>query len=80
MGICNGEIVVSVLERINAAKEVINNLVNEDSSIVTIFYGNNVEAEEAEEISNYCEAINEDLEVEIIKGDQEIYSYIISVE
>ncbi|MGM9970900.1 MAG: DAK2 domain-containing protein [Anaeroplasmataceae bacterium] len=80
MGICNGEIVVSVVERIEATKEVLNQLINEDSAIVTIFYGNTIEESEALELKSYCENINEDLEVVVIEGNQEIYSYIISVE
>ena len=37
MGICNGEIVVSVKERLDATKILLDKCVNEDSSIVTIF-------------------------------------------
>ncbi len=80
MGICNGEIVVSVLERIEATKEVLSQLITEDSAIATIFYGNNIDESEALELSAYCESINEDLECVVIEGNQDIYSYIIAVE
>ncbi len=80
MGICNGEIVVSTQDRVDACKELLNKCINDDSAIVTFFYGNNVSDEEVSELEDYCTTVNEDIEVEIIAGNQEIYSYIISVE
>lgn len=80
MGICNGEIVVSTQDRVDACKELLNKCINDDSAIVTFFYGNNVPDEEVSELEEYCSTVNEDIEVEIIAGNQDIYSYIISVE
>lgn len=80
MGIKNGGIVISTEKRIDATKSLIEQSVNEDSAIVTIFYGNDVEEAELEEIVSFTEGLNDGLEVETIEGNQEIYSYIISVE
>lgn len=80
MGICNGDIVVSVLERLEATKEVLKQLITEDSAIVTIFYGNNIEESEAKLLEEYCVSLNEDVEIVVLEGNQEIYSYIIAVE
>ena len=80
MGICNGDIVVSTAKRVDASKELLKECINEDTSIVTIFYGNNVEQDEILLLQEYCEELNEDVEVEVIEGNQEIYSYIISAE
>lgn len=80
MGICNGEIVVSTQDRVDACKELLKKCINEDSAIVTFFYGNNVSDEEVSKLEEYCTTVNEDIEVEIIAGNQDIYSYIISVE
>lgn len=54
--------------------------VNEDSSIVTIFRGVGTPDEEIEELKEHCTELNEDVEVEVIDGNQDIYSYIIAVE
>ena len=80
MGICNGEIVVSVKERLDATKILLDKCVNEDSSIVTIFRGVGTPDEEIEELKEHCTELNEDVEVEVIDGNQDIYSYIIAVE
>ena len=53
---------------------------DDDSEIVTIFYGCDVSTDEAEELVDFCQSLNEDLEVELIDGSQEIYSYIIAIE
>ena len=80
MGILDGKIIVSLKDRIEATKKLLSSCVNEESSVVTIFVGTGVEESEKEELSNYVSEINEDVECEIIDGNQEIYSYIICVE
>lgn len=80
MGISDGEIVVSVKERIEATKTLLEKIIDEDSEIVTIFYGANTTEEEVEILEEYIEELNEDVEVEPIEGNQDIYSYIIAVE
>ena len=80
MGICNGEIIVSVKERIDATKALLDACVNEDSAIVTIFYGAGTTEEEVQLLEDYILELNEDVEVESIEGNQDIYSYIIAVE
>lgn len=80
MGIANGEIVVSTKERIDALKALLENCITEDSQIVTFFYGVDVNKDEFSLLEDVCTAINPDVDVEIIEGKQEIYSYIIAVE
>ncbi len=80
MGIANGKIVVSTTERIDATKSLLKKCINDESAIVTFFYGNNVSYDEVTELESYCIEINSDIEVELIEGNQDIYSYIIAVE
>ncbi len=80
MGICNGQIVVSVKERIDASKQLLEKCIDEESVVVTIFYGKGASFEEATELENYAKELNENVDVELINGEQDIYSYIISVE
>lgn len=80
MGIKNGEIVISTTSRLDAIKQLIEKSLFDDASIVTIFTGKDLEEAEIEEVVSYAEGLNNGLEVEVIQGDQEIYSYIISVE
>ncbi len=80
MGICNGEIVVSVKERLDATLNLLDKCINEESSIVTVFCGEGSTDDEVESIKDHCYELNEDVEVEVIEGNQDIYSYIIAVE
>lgn len=80
MGIHNGQIVVSVKERIDATKQLLEKCINEDSVVVTIFYGKGASFEEASELEAYAKELNENVDVELISGEQDIYSYIIAVE
>ena len=79
MGIFDGEIVNTSKERIDTVKELLSKMINESAEIVTVMYGKDVEKTEVDEI---IELIEEEhgLEVDVINGGQEIYSYIISVE
>ena len=80
MGILNGSINISPEKRIDAVKDILNKSGTEDSLIVTIFYGLNVEEDEVEEIVEYATSLNSELEVSVINGKQDIYSYIVAVE
>jgi len=48
--------------------------------VVTIYYGEEAEAEEAEQINVDITERYPHLQIELIKGGQPHYSYIISVE
>ena len=80
MGIANGKIVISTKERRDALKSLLSDCINEESHMVTFFYGKDVKDEEVAELEEITTAINPNVDVEIIDGKQEIYSYIIAVE
>lgn len=80
MGIANGEIVVSTKLQEDALKALLEKIIGEESQIVTFFCGKEASEEEKSCLEEFCLGINSDIEVEIIDGEQEIYSYIIAVE
>ena len=80
MGILNGEIVISTEKRIDAVKHVLQTSVSEDTLIVTIFSGAGVKVEEVNELVEYTKELNSDVEVQVVDGKQDIYSYIVAVE
>ena len=55
-------------------------LVDEDSEIISIYYGEDVSEEEAEELTEKLEEAYPDCEVELNQGGQPIYYYVVSVE
>ncbi|WP_373439142.1 DAK2 domain-containing protein [Metamycoplasma equirhinis] len=62
-----------------AAQKLIDEIVDSETQLVTIFYGQDVSETEAKEIQNYIE-ISYGADVEIISGAQTIYPYLISAE
>lgn len=62
------------------AIELISKMVDEDSFLVTLFYGDKVDKKTAESMKQRIEEVAEDCDIEIIYGGQPLYYYIISVE
>lgn len=62
------------------AVELISKMVDEDSFLVTLFYGSDVDKRTAEGIKSRVEEVAEDCDIEIIYGGQPLYYYIVSVE
>lgn len=80
MGINEGKITNTNKDQFVAAKELLNEMLDEDSEILTIIYGEDVTEAEVETLVAYCEENFEDVEVEIHNGKQPLYSYIFAVE
>ncbi len=59
---------------------LIEKLIDEDSAIVTLFYGEDVTEEEANNLRDELEEKFEDLDVELYYGGQPLYYYLVSVE
>ena len=80
IGLVDGEI-KHVGDNIN---EVLLNIVREfdkeDFEVVTIFYGEDIDRSEAEDLINKIQNLYEDWEVELHYGGQPLYYYIVSME
>lgn len=79
MGLKEKDIVISLPDKMEVTRQLLDQMVDEDSEIVTLIYGEDVNEEEATEISNYIEE-KYDVEVEVNNGMQPVYSFIIGVE
>ena len=80
MGISDGEIVVSTREKNDALRQLLEKTITSDSEVITFFCGSDVSKEDREALEDLCAEFNDEADVEIIEGKQEIYSYIIAVE
>lgn len=80
LGMVDGKILVSDANLEAALKATFEQMITEDSEIVTIFVGEDGEVPLAEELADYLEEKYEDIEVEIHEGNQPVYPYLISVE
>lgn len=80
MGIANGKIVVTAKEQLEVAKQLMANMITGEDEIITILQGEEATDEEVEELTSFLESEYEDVEVEVHKGNQPLYSYIFSIE
>ena len=60
--------------------DLIEQLIDEESALLSIYYGEEADEKEAEEFSKLIMAKHPELEVEIHNGGQPVYYYIVSVE
>jgi len=80
MGIFDKRIVTKDENQLEAAKKLLQEMISEDDEIVTILQGEDASNEEVDSLVQYLEENFEDIEVEVHKGNQPLYSYIFSVE
>lgn len=62
------------------AMELIDCLTDEDSELISLYYGSDVEESQAEKLAQMIAEKYQDVEVEINQGGQPIYYYVLSVE
>ena len=80
IGICNGAMKVSLADRLEATKALIDITDIAEKDIITIIYGKDVTEEEVEALSQYIEETYPNAEVDTINGGQNVYSYILAIE
>ncbi|MEW4218121.1 DAK2 domain-containing protein [Rossellomorea marisflavi] len=80
MGIDEGKIVIAEKDLKKAATGLLEQMLDEDSEILTIIYGEDVSEEDVESLQEYIEQKYGEVEVEVHNGKQPLYSYIFSVE
>jgi len=80
IALSDGDIVSHGNNAEDEAIKLIKTMVDEDSFLITLFYGDKVEKKTADSMKARIEEIAEECDVEIIYGGQPLYYYIISVE
>ncbi len=60
--------------------DMVERMVDEDSEIITVYYGADVDSDQAVRLTEILADRYEDCDVEVYQGEQPIYYYIISVE
>ena len=80
IGIASKDIISSGKTIFDVVTETVEKLMNDDISLVTLFYGEDVKEEDAEKVRETLEEKYPDIDIDVIEGDQPIYYYIISLE
>ena len=80
MGIGDHGILAVGKDRLEVTKETVAEMVDDESEVISIYYGADTEEAEAEELAAAIEEEYPDCDVELNAGGQPIYYYVISVE
>jgi DAK2 domain fusion protein YloV len=80
MGISEGKIVVKNKNKGKVAEDLLSQMLDDDSEILTIIYGEDVSEEEVNQLKQFVEDNYPNVEVEIHNGGQPLYSFIFSIE
>lgn len=80
MGIGDSGILAVGKDLEETTKELIANLVDEDSELISIYYGEEVSEEDAEKFTEEITELYPDVDVDIQFGGQPIYYYFLAVE
>lgn len=80
MAIAEKKIVSSSTSSLEAAKKLVDALVEADDEIITILTGEGSSESDVEALTSYIESVNDEIEIEVHDGKQPLYSYIFSVE
>ncbi|MGG4406197.1 DAK2 domain-containing protein [Geobacillus stearothermophilus] len=80
MGLFDDRIVVADKDKLAVTKRLLDALIDEESEIVTILYGEDATEVEVETVVAYLETEYDGVEVEVHNGRQPLYPFIISVE
>ncbi|MBQ2695909.1 MAG: DAK2 domain-containing protein [Clostridia bacterium] len=80
IGLTGKNILAAGDEPAAVAKELLAGMVDEESAIINVFYGEDVSDEDAEALQAYLEETYPDCDVLVHNGKQPLYYYIVSVE
>lgn len=80
MGIANGKIVSKDTNQLASAKKLLGTMISEDDEILTILQGEDAADDELQKLVQFIEEKYTEIEVEVHKGEQPLYSYIFSIE
>lgn len=80
LGLIEGKIKEVGEEKFEVTEKLIDKMVDEDSELITVFYGEDVEEDEVNNFISKLEDKYEDLDVQCYKGEQPLYYFLVSVE
>ena len=80
LGISDGKIISSGKDAAEVLADLTEKLVDDDSEFLNVYFGADVQKEDADRIKEEFEEKYPDLEVSVKYGGQPLYYYIVSVE
>ena len=81
MAMQDKNIVSCVKDKMTALTDLVDSLVDDDASMVTVIVGKDVTSEEESKVADVLgEKYGDDLEIDVKRGDQPVYSFLVGIE
>ena len=80
MGLVDNKIQLLGSDVHDVSLDVLASMVNEDSALISVYYGSDVDADSAQELADDIMGKYPDCDVEVHEGGQPLYYYLIAVE
>lgn len=80
LGLVEGKIKEVGPDKFDIAEKVLADMIDEESELITLFYGKDVNEDEANSFVSKLEEKYEDLDIQCYKGDQPLYYFLMAVE
>lgn len=80
IGIMEKEIVADDKDKLTVLKALLEKMINDESSLITLIVGQDVSEEETEEVRSFIEETYSDLDLDLRIGLQPVYSFLVGIE
>ena len=80
IGLSNGRVTESGGSIHDVAVSLAKEIVTDDDSLITLYYGEETKEEEARQLADEFEELFPDCDIELQNGGQPLYYYLIAVE
>lgn len=80
IGLNNGQVTVNCASAEEAAILLMKQIVTEDDGLITVYYGDKTKKADAQKVRDDLEELFPDCDVEMHRGGQQLYFYLLSVE
>ena len=80
IGLNNGQVTVNCDTAEEAAVLLMKDIVTEDDGLVTVYYGDKTKEKDARALRDQLQELFPDCDVEVHRGGQQLYFYLLSVE
>ena len=80
MGIKDKVIVTCLKDKMAALYALVESMVNEDSYLITLLVGEDVTAKEEKQVSEKLSELYPEIDIDIRRGEQPVYSFLVGVE
>ena len=80
LGLIEGKIKEVGIDKFNVSEKVLEDMIDEDSELITLFYGKDVEEDEVDVFVSKLEGKYQDIDIQCYKGDQPLYYFLLAVE